>query len=632
MAVKLRSEIDSAYKWRLEDLFASDADWEKEYREIKALLPQITRFKGALSKSIEMKSENLDWQSKYQTSSDQTMGVAKYQNVLAQLDDLKLIIDKFFKIHERLGRLYVYAAMRRDEDTSNNFYQGIAHKANNLRAQVASDTAFVRPEILYLEKKFLENFGGRYGEYRQFIDDLLRVKKYVLSPELEAMLASFSLIASDASNIFSMLNNADITFGELETQDETGVHKFELTHGNYAECMRSRDRSLRIQAFNKYYDAYNKQKNTLASLYHSSVKGDVLYTRAKKFYSCMSRALFANNICENVYYDLISTVGRYLPVFHDYIAFCKTRLGLNEMHVYDLYTPIFQESDNNKTFEEAKEIVKQALTPLGEDYIKNLETGFKSGWIDVYENKNKRSGAYSWGAFGCHPFVLLNYNNKLEDVFTLAHEMGHAMHSYYVWKTQAYVNSDYSIFLAEVASTVNEVLLNKYLLEKAEDPKVRAYLINHFLEGFRTTVFRQTLFAEFELKTHDLVERDEALTVEVLNKIYRDLNKKYYGPHVVFDEKSDIEWARVPHFYNSFYVYQYATGYSSAVSLAKKIFEKDIKSTKAYQRFLKYGSSYYPMDVLRWAGVDLRKPQAIIDALDYFRNLLIELKTLCLKI
>jgi len=471
------------------------------------------------------------------------------------------------------------------------------------------------------------------------IDDLLRLKNHVLSPELEKILADISQITSAPENIFSMLDNADINFGKIKIKSNSdsdnnnnknnnnNEQEIELTHGNYISFMQSPDRELRKKVFNKYYDAYINQKNTIAAIYSSSVKKDVFYSRIRNFDSCMSQALFSKNISESVYHNLINTVNKYLPVLHDYMGIRKTKLCLKELCMYDIYVPLVSEFDKKIDFEEAKQTVKKALEPMGQDYINKLEEAFNSGWIDVYENKGKRSGAYSWGAYGCHPYVLLNFDNKLDDMFTLAHEMGHAMHSFYSWSTQAYIYSGHTIFLAEIASTVNETLLIKYLLKTTQDQDFRAYLINYFLEQFRRTLYRQTMFAEFELKTHELAEKDVPLTVDLLNKIYRDLNSKYHGPDVILDNKSDIEWARIPHFYSAFYVYQYATGYSAAIALSEKILSE---GSESYKEFLKAGISDYSLDILKKAGVDMTSPKPIESALDYFKNLVSEFKKIVL--
>ena len=585
----LRSDIDNKFKWHLEDLFENDDLWQKDFDEVKKKVNAIEKnFKGKLN----------------------------------DLDVLKKCLDESRDIGEKLGRLYVYAFMRFHEDMNNNFYNGMTQKVTELESQVSAKTCFIEPEILNISEDGLNKFVAKNNLYEFYIKNMLRMKKHILSPEEEKILADAKNIAVGPADIFGMLNNADINFGKIKLPDED--KEVELTHGNFISFMESNNREFRKNVFEKYYAEYLRQKNTIQAIYSASVKKDVFFAKTRKFKSCLESKLYGNNIPESVYFNLIDTVHKYLPVLHDYMALRKKILGVSELYMYDIYVPLVHEMDKKIEFDEAKEIVKKALLPLGEDYVEKLNEGLNGGWIDVYENKGKRCGAYQWGSYGCHPFVLLNYDNKLDDVFTLAHEMGHAMHSCYSWGKQENLYADYTIFLAEIASTVNETLLIKYLLKNNSDSKFRAYLLNYFIEQFRRTLYRQTMFAEFELKAHEFVENGQPLTLELLNKTYHDLNLMYHGKDVVFDENSDIEWMRIPHFYKPFYVYQYATGHSAAIALAEKILSGENK----YREFLESGSSKYSIEILKNAGVDMTTPEPIENALKYFKELVNEFKNL----
>lgn len=576
----LRNEVDNKYKWHLEDLFQTNDIWQKNYDELINQIPLIKSFR----------------------------------NKLNDLDILKECLEKVHGIYEKFGRVYVYAHMRLHEDTGNNFYQAMADKADMLQTQISSATSFIEPEILDLDNDKIESFIKKNDLYKHFIENLLRMKKHILLPEVEKILANVTQLTNAPDNIYSMINNADMVFGKIKMEDGSET---ELTHSNFISLMESQNRQLRKNAFDIYYDSYIAQKNTIAATYSASVKNDVFFARTRNFKSALSQALFSHNIPEDVYFNLIETVNEYLPVLHEYISIRKKALGLSQLDIYDMYVPIVEEVDTKIDFEDAKKIVKKALEPMGNDYVQVLDEAFNNGWIDVYENKGKRSGAYSWGAYGCHPFVMLNFDGKVDDMFTLAHEMGHAMHSFYSWGKQPYLYADYTIFLAEIASTVNETLLMQYLLKESSDKKFKAYLINYFLEQFRRTLYRQTMFAEFEMKTHEFAQNNIPLTVDLLNETYRNLNLKYHGKDVKLDSKSDMEWSRIPHFYNAFYVYQYATGYSAAIALSQKI----LAGQNDYRRFLESGSSKYSIDILKAAGVDMTDATPIKNALEYFKSL-----------
>ncbi len=585
--LKHRKEVLEDFKWKIEDLVSSDKDWEERFIKLKQDLKKIDSFKNNI---------NID----------------NLYKALCLRDNLS---------NETMV-LYVYANLKGNEDSTNSFYQSLSSKADGLISLYQGKVAFLEPEILTLdEKMLLESVSkGDLKIYNQYIKNLIRTKKHILSTEKEEILANAYEISQSPDNIFSMLNNADADFGYIK--DENGKD-IKVTHGNYSMLLENSNRGIRKQAFDSVYKFYYNLKNTIATTYTSSVKADIFNARVRNYKSSIEQALSETNVSLDVYKNLISTVHRFLPSMHKYIQVRKKRLGLSDIHFYDLYTPIVKDLDKKITFEEGKKLVIEALKPLGEDYINNLKKAFDNRWIDVYENIGKRSGAYVWGAYGCHPFVSLNYTDTLDDVFTLVHEMGHAMHSYYTSKNQPYIYGDYTIFLAEVASTVNEALLMEYLLKITDKEDEKLYLINHFMEQFRTTLFRQTMFAEFEMIVHQKMENDEPQTFESLCEIYKDLNKKYYGEDIVIDEEITWEWARIPHFYSAFYVYQYATGYSCAIAFSKKILEENGKDD--YLGFLKSGSSDYSTEILKKAGVDITKKQPIEEALKVFENLVDEM-------
>ncbi|GIM47229.1 oligoendopeptidase F [Collibacillus ludicampi] len=590
-----RSEIADEYKWALEDMYPNDQVWEEDARQAKEWIEKIRTYKGTLGSSGKRLLEVLQLQ-----------------------DDIHRIVQK----------LYVYAHMRRDEDTANPHYQALSDRSSSLSVTASEASSYIVPEILSLDAETLNRFINEEEGlelYRFQLEEITRQREHFLSPAEEQILAQAGEIAHGPQTVFGMLNNADITFPTI--RDENG-QEVELTKGNFIHFLESRDRRVRKDAYNALYSSYRKHKNTLAALFHASVKKDVFYARVRKYNSALEASLDVDNIPTEVYDNLIATIHEHLPLMYRYVSLRKKVLGIDDLHFYDLYVPIVQEVDIKVPYEKAKELVAEGLKPLGEEYIKILKEGFSSKWIDVYENQGKRSGAYSWGAYDVHPYVLLNYQETLDNAFTLAHEMGHAIHSYYTNKNQPFTYADYTIFVAEVASTVNESLLIDYMLKKTTDPREKLYLLNHYLEQFRGTVFRQTMFAEFEKITHEKVEAGEALTPEQLCAIYRELNEKYYGPELVLDENIEIEWARIPHFYNAFYVYKYATGFSAATSLATQILEEGQPAVERYLGFLKAGSSDYSINLLKKAGVDMTTPQPIRDALGKFKQLLDELEQL----
>ena len=588
-AIKHRSDQDPKNCWRLEDLFATDALWEET---LHTLQKEIAAFSH--------------WES---------TATASAKNLLQCLTEND-------SIAMRLDQATVYANMKRHQDSQNPQWQAMANQAQMVVIAYMEHTAFLPVVISALPEETLAAYQTEepgLALYHHFFDDLLRKKTHVLSLPEEALLAKAEDIATAPDDIFSMINNADIRFGQIP--DDSGA-MVTLTKGNYTSFMESPNRTVRRTAFETLYDAYLKQKNTIAATYYASVKKDVFFARARKYDSCLAMALDDDHIPTQVYDTLIASVHKYLPLMHRYVALRKKILGLSELHMYDLYAPLASDADLFVDYPTAKKNVAKALSPLGETYVNALKHGMENGWIDVYENEGKRGGAYSWGAFGGHPYVLMNYADNINSMFTLAHEMGHALHSYFTWQKQPYLYSGHKIFVAEVASTCNEALLMAYLLKTTTDRTARIYLINYFLEQFKGTFFRQAMFAEFEHKAHTMVEQGQPLTCENLSAMYRQLNHQYFGDGIVLDDRIDFEWARIPHFYNAYYVYQYATGYTAAIALSQGILQGGAENVENYLRFLTRGCSAYSIDLLKDAGVDLTSQAPFDDAMAVFSNLL----------
>lgn len=583
-----RNEVSEAYKWSIEDLYVNDDLWQEEFDLTKKAI-----------ESFKSYSDNLS------------------------VDNLCQCLEARDSISMKVERLYVYANLRAYEDSTNTFYQELSDKAEGLITVYSAALSFIEPAILEMEENSVNKaLEGSLKKYSHYLKDILRSRKHILTADKEKLIAQVYEIANSPSNIFYMLNNADIDFGEVE--DSRG-NKRKLTHGSYTSCLESSDRMLRKNAFDALYDAYYKQKNTLAAIYAASVKKDVFTARVRNYNTCLDSMLFANNIPTSVYTELIKTVSKHLPLMHRYISLRKKVLGLEDLSMYDIYTPIVADVDTPVAYEEAKTTVLEALKPMGEEYCSILNKALnEERWVDIYENVGKRSGAYSWGSYGAHPYVSLNYADNLDSMFTLAHEMGHAMHSYYTWSNQPVVYGDYTIFVAEVASTVNEALLMQYLLKITKDKNKRNYLLNHFMDQFRGTLFRQTMFAEFELAAHTMAENGEALTFDNMCGIYYELNKKYYGNDIIINDRIKWEWARIPHFYTAFYVYQYATGYSAAIALSNRILNEN--GVEDYINFLKGGSSKYSIDLLKDAGVDMTTSAPIEKAMEVFKELVEEME------
>ncbi|MDU1306799.1 MAG: oligoendopeptidase F [Clostridium perfringens] len=586
--LRRRDEIPESDKWRIDKIYETLAKWNEELNKLKEEAPKLKDFEGKLGNK----------------------------------EDLKAFLLLNEKLSRKLGKLYVYAHMRSHEDTSNPEMQSLVNKIDPYSAEFSSYTAYFVPEILSLKEGTIENFINEdkdLKQYKIYFEMILNEKPHILSKEVESVLASVSDCLGAPESIYSMLTNSDMTFGEIV--DESG-RKVELTEGNYISFIKSKDRKVREAAFKLLFGTYKKYENTLATSLTSSIKNFVFESKTRKYNSSLEASLKPNNIPVEVYYNALKTVDENMDALHRYVRIKKKLLNLEEIHMYDLYVPVIECKKEHLEYKDAISLVEEGLKPLGKEYLDIFNEGINEGWIDVYENKGKRSGAYSWGSYDTMPYVLLNYNYELNDASTLAHEMGHSIHSYYTRKTQPYIYGDYSLFCAEVASTTNEILLIHHLIEKETDKNKKLYLINQELEQIRTTVFRQLMFAEFELKTHEAIENGESLTSEVLCKMWKDINIKYFGEDMNVDEEISIEWARIPHFYSDFYVYQYATGYAAASSFANSILSKGEEAVEKYKGFLKAGGSMYPIDTLKMAGVDMTTSKPLKDTLDRFNELL----------
>ena len=597
MAVELlkRSEVREEDTWNVKDMYESMEDWEKELTAIRSIVDKVAEYEG---------------------------------KVVESAGSLLAVLSGLAEAGEKLGLAFNYAERLFDEDQTNTAHQAMNAKAYSAYAEMESRVAFVDPEIIAAPQELLERYYEESDElplYRKQIEEIRRRKAHCLSAEMEKLLAMTAEMSQTPADAFSILSNADLVLPEIV--DENG-EKVRLTSGRYGQFIQSADRRVRKDAFEAMYSTYKQFLNTFASLYNGNVKQQIFQAKARKYASTLEAAVDANHVSPDVYQNLIETVSQNLDKMHRYVSLRKKCLGTEDLHMYDIYTPMIPDMAKTISFEEAKETVLKALAPLGEDYVAKVKEGFENRWIDVYENQGKRSGAYSAGAYGCHPYVLLNYNGTLDDVFTLAHEMGHAMHSYYSNETQPYIYAEYKIFVAEVASTCNEILLMEYLLEHTTDQKERAYLLNHYLDSFKGTVYRQTQFAEYEMLTNRMSEEGESLNADNLSNLYLELNKKYYGNEIVSDDEIAYEWARIPHFYYNFYVYQYATSYCAAYSVAHKILEEGAPAVERYKKFLSSGCSQAPIELLKIAGVNLETPAPIQDALDAFGKIIDEMTVL----
>lgn len=594
--LKKRDQIDSKYKWNIEAMIPDESVIDDHLKQISEDAAGYTeKFAGNL------------------TSSGETLLAA-----LKARDD----------IWQRLEKIFVYARMRRDENNAENRYQAMSDRCQSVIAAVSAAMSFFTPELLSApEEKILGYLDTTDGleVYSFLIKDTLRQKAHVLSAAEENILAQMSEVTGATNDIFTMLNNADIRFAEITDEDGDKVR---VTHGNYIRFMESHNRQVREEAYNAMYDSYKGLINTIASAYNYNTKNDVISSRIRKYPSARAAALSGDNIPGEVYDNLVSAVNRNLPSMHRYVDLRKKMLGVDKLHMYDMYVPLIEIPDRKVSYEEGLDIMRRALEPLGSEYIEKMNQGISEGWIDVYENEGKTSGAYSFGSYDSYPYILLNYTDTLKDVFTIIHEMGHSMHSRYTRDAQPYIYGSHSIFTAEVASTVNESLLMQYLLKNAGDTEMRKYLLNLHIEEFRTTLFRQTMFAEFEDMTHKAIEDGQVLTADWMCSIYDELNARYYGPAVEKDDTIKYEWARIPHFYNAFYVYKYATGYSAATAISGKILKEGRPAADRYIEFLKTGESDYPIELLKIAGVDMSTPEPVEKAMDTFNSLLDEFEKL----
>ena len=595
MEVKDRKDIDVKDTWNLESIYANNELWEEDYAALEKDAAEFAKLKGAIE---------------------------------ADVSKIPAVLDAYYGLHRRLSKLSVYARMRFDQDTADSTYQTMAAKIGSLGVKIGAASAFVEPEILSYSKEQLEaaeKENERTAYYGRKIEEMLRGQEHTLDAEKEELLAAAGDMAEAPDDIFSVLMNADMKYPDIVLED--GTH-LPLTNSTYISYMESPDRAVREGAFKTLYGQIASLKNTFAAIYRGNLKQAKFYAQSRKYSSARAMYLADSNVPESVYDNLLSAVHEALPMMYRYVAVRKKVLGVDKLHMYDVYTPIVAAQNQTYEFEQAKQMVLEALKPMGEDYLSHVREGLENRWIDIYPNKGKKGGAYSWGCYDSQPFILLNYTKNLDSVFTLIHEMGHSIHSYYSRTAQDYAYSDYKIFVAEVASTCNECLLMHDLLKKTTDKEQRKYLLNHYLDSFKGTLFRQTMFAEFEKNAHEYCAQGKPLTAEALSQMYLELNQKYFGPDMEKDEEIAYEWMRIPHFYTPFYVYQYATGYSAAVALSAKILKEGKSAVDAYMSFLKGGESKDPIDLLKMAGVDMTTEKPVADALALFGDLVTELETL----
>ena len=586
--LKKREEIKEEYKWKLDKIYKSSEEWEEAFEKLKKESPKLSKFQG-------------------------------------KLQDKKAILG-YLKLSESNSReaekLFVYAHMRSDEDTTNQENQGRMNRIDSFMAEFASYSAYFVPEILALKEGTVENLiknDEQFKEYGFLLQNILKEKPHILSKEKEELLALASDCLDASESIHNMLTNADMTCGKIE--DEDG-NKIEITEGNYSAYIKSKDRDVRKNAFKTLFKEYKKLENTLATTLSSSIKTFNFGARIRNYTSPLEASLKPNDIEVSVYKNAIDTINNNLDSLHRYVRVKKKLLGLDEIHMYDLYVPVIETPKEHIEYDEAVKIANKALKPLGEEYLNIFNEGINSGWVDIYQNKGKKGGAYSWGAYDTMPYVLLNYNYELNDISTLVHEMGHSIHSYYSRKNQSYLYAGYTLFCAEVASTTNESLLINYQINNEKDSKKKLYLINQELEQIRTTVFRQLMFAEFEMFSHDELNRGNSLTAADYNQKWHELNVKYFGQDIIVDEDIDIEWARIPHFYSDYYVYQYATGYAAASAFSNSILAGKENAVEKYKGFLKRGGSLHPIDILKEAGVDMTTSEPLEATIKRFNELL----------
>lgn len=593
--MKQRDKISAEYKWRLEDIFPSNDSWEECFFATEERIPHLSAYNGKLAESDTVLFECL------------TLSTS---------------------VSHEISRLYQYARMRRDEDARVTLYQGMTDRAESLSVRYGSTASFITPELVALPIERLRELkdSRKFADYSVYFEELIRNKNIILSKKEERLLREMGIFADNADEVFGMFDNADIKF---EPIDDGKGGSIELSHGVYSLLLQNEDGEIRRRAFESMFGAYRDHINMLAVNYGGNVKKDWFFAKIRGFSSALDYSMYCENVPSTCYKKLLEAVSDGLKPLHKYVALRRRILG-GELNMYDLYVPIVKAQKLSLPYDEAVKTVKDALRVMGKEYSSILSSAFKEGWIDVYETKGKKSGAYSWGCYGVHPFVLLNYTQTTHDVFTIAHELGHSLHSYYSNSAQPEEKAGYEIFVAEIASTVNEVLLLKHLLKTAEGD-FRKYLLSYYLDMFRTTLFRQTMFSEFEVRAHESVERGEPITAESLSDVYYELNKKYYGRAVKHNDLIRYEWARIPHFYSSYYVYKYATGITAAVTIAERILEQGEKYFADYRKFLSAGGSLPPLDILRLAGVDLETDEPYKKAMSEFSETLSELEKLLLK-
>lgn len=590
-----REELPENLTWDLTKIFSSDKEFDEKYLELSEKLKKYEKYKGTLNQ-----------------------GASQF------LDAIEFVLS----VYRQTEIIYVYAHLKNDQDTGNTEYQALYARASSLFSKVSEAVSWFEPEILQLSDERIWQYfkeEPKLEVYRHYIQQIVDNRAHVLSADQESLLAGAGEIFEASSDTFAVLNNADLVFPTIE--GENG-EKVQLSHGVYGQLLESTDRSVREAAFKGLYSVYEQFRNTFASTLSTHIKGHNFKAKVRNYSSAREASLSNNHIPESVYDTLVDVVNKHLPLLHRYMELRKRLLEVEKLHMYDLYTPVLGEAPITFTYEEAKEKALEALKPMGEEYMTIVEKAFSERWIDVVENKGKRSGAYSSGSYDTNPYILLNWHDTLDQLFTLVHEMGHSVHSYFTRSSQPYVYGDYSIFLAEIASTTNENILTEYLLETEKDPRVRAYVLNHYLDGFKGTVFRQTQFAEFEHFMHTEDEKGVPLTSEYLSDSYGKLNAKYYGPAVEEDPEIKFEWSRIPHFYYNYYVFQYSTGFSAASALAKRILSQEPDALENYLAYLKAGNSDYPVEVMKKAGVDMTQAAYIEDAMSMFEQRLNELEEL----
>ncbi|CEK36829.1 oligoendopeptidase F [Paraclostridium sordellii] len=590
-----RTSIEDKFKWNIDTMYQSNESIKDDIDKVNSIIEELKSYKGKISSSKE---------------------------------NLYKVLSNSEKASRILQNLYVYTHMKQHEDTRNNENQARATKAEMLSTELSMATSYIVPEIIAMDENKLKEYleDEKLSFYKKYVDEILRDKPHTLTEKEEEILAGVSDLSTVPENVYEMFSFADLKFPEIKGEDGKDIR---ITHGNYSTFLKSKDSRVRKDAFEAVYSTYEDYKNTFASTLYGGIKSEIFYSKMRNYKSAIESSLFQDDISVDVYYNLISAVDENLDTLNRYVDIRKKYLNIDEMHMYDLYVPITSNFDMKITYEEAQDIILKALKPLGEEYLSIVKRAFNERWIDVYENEGKQGGAYSWGSYDSSPYILMSYKDDLNSLFTLIHELGHSMHSYYSKHSQEYLYSSYKIFVAEVASTLNELLLVNYLLENSSSKEERIYLLNYYLEQFRTTVYRQTMFAEFEKITHERVEAGEPLTAKEFTDIYYDLNKKYYGKSCIVDEEIGLEWARIPHFYSNFYVYKYATGFSAASALSEKILNEGKSAVEKYIEFLKSGGSDYPLNQLRAAGVDMEKKESIEKALDVFKELVEELEREC---